>query len=410
MIFEADRHEELQGMQLDDQNVRRFAAEVLTDAVAAINAGVSLPGRNAHYEGPARLTHLYANLQEPPSWGLGVYSGLLGALWGAHYIERNGFAKTGLDYVGLGRELHQSFLTMPGRERSDCPFFGELGYLMFRSLVERDVVHMDRAFALIESGYRNDVDELFWGAPAFAAACLRFADIQPEPRWERLFREIANYLWHRLHVEPVTGAKMLCQNLDGVRVAHLGAAHGFAGAAGILLQGAQLLSPALRDEIVRVSRETLERSALRDGDFLNWPQSVGGSRPGRTAMLMQWCHGSPGIITSMYRSAAYPTDHLLEAAAVSTWHAGPLAKARGGLCHGTAGNGYAFLTAHKRAVQGPWLERARAYAAHAMVRSRAERSAHGSFKVALWTGDVGTAVYAVDCLLESPGLLTLDKL
>ena len=112
----------------------------------------------------------------------------------------------------------------------------------------------------------------------------------------------------------------------------------------------------------------------------------------------------------MYLSDAYPTDQLLEAAAASTWRVGPLTKARGGLCHGTAGNGYAFLVAHQRAVPGPWLEYARAFAAHAIARSRAERASHGSHKVALWTGDVGTAVFALDCLLESPGLLTLDKL
>jgi hypothetical protein len=378
MIFEPDRHKRLERLPFDRHDVQRFATEVLTDAITAIEAAVPLPGSNAHYEGPARLSHLYAGLHEPPSWGLGVYSGLLGALWGAHYIERHGLVQTGLDYIGLGRRLHDAFLAMPDRERNDCPFFGEIGHLMFRGLVERDGAHADRAFALIEAGYRNDIDELFWGAPAFAAACLRFGEIQPQPRWARLFYDIANYLWRRLDCDASGGARVWRQNLDGVCVAHLGAAHGFAGAAGILLQGADMLPPTLRDEIVRVSRDT--------------------------------CHGSPGIVASMYRSHAYPTDPLLEAAAASTWRAGPLAKARGGLCHGTAGNGYAFLVAHQRAVPGPWLERAQAFAAHGMARSRAERAAHGSYKVALWTGDVGTAVFALDCLLESPGLLTLDKL
>lgn len=410
MIFEPDRHERLDRLPLARHDVQGFAAEVLADAVTAIEAAVPLPGRNAHYEGPERLSHLYAALHEPPSWGLGVYSGLLGALWGAHYIERHGLVHTGLDYVGLGRRLHEAFLAMPDREHNDCPFFGEIGHLMFRGLLERDGPHADRAFALIEAGYRNDVDELFWGAPAFAAACLRFAEIQPHPRWARLFCDIANYIWRRLDRDAGNGARVLRQNLDGVCVAHLGAAHGFAGAAGILLQGADMLPPTLLDEIVRVSRDTLERTALRDGELVNWPQSIGGARLGRTAMLMQWCHGSPGIVTSMYRSEAYPTDPLLGAAAASTWRAGPLAKARGGLCHGTAGNGYTFLVAHQRVVPGPWLERARAFAAHGMARSRTERAAHGSYKVALWTGDVGTAVFALDCLLESPGLLTLDKL
>jgi hypothetical protein len=300
-------------LPLDRLDVQRFAAEVLADAVIAIEAGEPLLGRNAHYEGPDRLSHLYAGLCEPPSWGLGVYSGLLGALWGAYYIERNGLAQTNLDYAATGRQLHEAFLAMPDRERNDCPFFGEVGFLMFRALVERDEAHADCAFALIEAGYRNDVDELFWGAPAFAAACLRFSEIQTHPRWASMFCEISNYLWQRLYCDASSGARVLRQNLDGVCVAHLGAAHGFAGVAGILLQGADMLPLPLSAEIVRVSRDTLERTALRDGDLVNWPQSIGGARLGRTAMLMQWCHGSPGIVSSMYLSDAYPTDQLLEA-------------------------------------------------------------------------------------------------
>lgn len=410
MIFETDRHEALEALPFEARDVRNFAADVLADSLAAIDAAVPLTARNAHYEGPERLAHLYDGLQEPASWGLGLYSGLLGALWGVHYLERHALVHAGLDYAALGRRLHQAFMAMPGRERNDCPFFGELGYLMFRSLVEGDGAHADRAFALIEAGYRNDVDELFWGAPAYAGACLRFAELQPHPRWAGLFADIAQALWQRLCRDAGSGALLLRQHLDGVCVAHLGAAHGFAGAAGILLQGADLLPQALREEIVRVSRDTLTRTLVRDGSLVNWPQSVGGSRPGRTAALMQWCHGAPGIVTSMYRSSDYPTDMLLGAAVESTWRAGPLAKARGGLCHGTAGNGYAFLVAHQRAVPGPWLARARAFAAHAMARSRAARDEHGRYKPSLWTGDVGTAVFALDCLLASPGLLTLDKL
>ena len=41
------------------------------------------------------------------------------------------------------------------------------------------------------------------------------------------------------------------------------------------------------------------------------------------------------------------------------WQAGPLTKGAG-LCHGTAGNGYAFLALHGRTRDARWLERARA--------------------------------------------------
>jgi Lanthionine synthetase C-like protein len=48
-----------------------------------------------------------------------------------------------------------------------------------------------------------------------------------------------------------------------------------------------------------------------------------------------------------------------------TWHAGPLAKGSN-LCHGTAGNAYAFLVLHRRSGDELWLDRARSFAMHAI--------------------------------------------
>jgi hypothetical protein len=410
MFIEADRHALIEPLPLDREFIRRYAAEVTQEAVVAIEKGPPPEGLLANYEGPERLAYLYSSSREPRSWALGVYSGLLGALWGVHYLERHDIVDSGIDYAILGKRLHDSFLAMPERESNACMFFGEIGYLAFRYLVERDQALADRAFYLAEYGYRNDVDDVFWGAPAFAMVCLRFLELQPEQvRWASLFRDIVAYLWSRRVVDAQSGASLWCQHLDGVHVKHLGAAHGFAGVASALLQGAHLLPDALCREIVEVTRDTLQRTALRTCLHVNWPQSVGGARPGRTAMLMQWCHGAPGILTSVYQASVYPTDELLEDVANSVWAAGPLVKDRGGLCHGTAGNGYAFLTSYQR-VAGPWLERARAFAAHAIERSRHARAERGGYKIALWTGDIGTAVFALDCLLESPGFLALDKL
>ena len=81
-----------------------------------------------------------------------------------------------------------------------------------------------------------------------------------------------------------------------------------------------------------------------------------------------------------------------------TWLAGPLAKGAG-LCHGTAGNGYAFLTllrAHGgRAVARPC---ARSSPRTRSTRSRRSRAEHGSGWYSLWTGDLGVALYLADCV------------
>ena len=55
-----------------------------------------------------------------------------------------------------------------------------------------------------------------------------------------------------------------------------------------------------------------------------------------------------------------------------TWAAGPLVKGPN-LCHGTGGNGYAFLKLYRRTKDLIWLERARAFAMTAIAQCREAR-------------------------------------
>jgi len=80
-----------------------------------------------------------------------------------------------------------------------------------------------------------------------------------------------------------------------------------------------------------------------------------------------------------------------------TWRAGPLRKGAN-LCHGTAGNGYAFLALLERTGDERWLTRARAFAMHALDQVERARSTHGRGRYTLWTGDLGTALYLADCI------------
>ncbi len=75
-----------------------------------------------------------------------------------------------------------------------------------------------------------------------------------------------------------------------------------------------------------------------------------------------------------------------------TWRAGPLAKGPS-LCHGTAGNAYAFLVLHGRTGDGLWLDRARAFAMHAVGQVERERAAVGRGRYSLFTGDIGVALF-----------------
>ncbi len=80
-----------------------------------------------------------------------------------------------------------------------------------------------------------------------------------------------------------------------------------------------------------------------------------------------------------------------------TWRAGPLRKGPG-LCHGTAGNGFAFLRLHALTGDEMWLDRARRFAVHAVEQVRREREVVGHGRYSLFTGDIGVALYLRACL------------
>jgi hypothetical protein len=76
-----------------------------------------------------------------------------------------------------------------------------------------------------------------------------------------------------------------------------------------------------------------------------------------------------------------------------------------GICHGTSGNGYAFLKTFERTGDELWLERARRFAVHAL--GQVERRGRGRYS--LLTGDVGVALFAADCLDARTGYPAIDS-
>jgi hypothetical protein len=111
------------------------------------------------------------------------------------------------------------------------------------------------------------------------------------------------------------------------------------------------------------------------------------------------------MVASLARLAPDDEEHeglLLEGGEL-TWSAGPLVKGAN-LCHGTGGNGYAFLALFERTGDELWLERARAFAMHAAAQVERVRGELGRGRYTLWTGDPGTALYLADCLDGSPNV------
>jgi hypothetical protein len=82
----------------------------------------------------------------------------------------------------------------------------------------------------------------------------------------------------------------------------------------------------------------------------------------------------------------------------------------GGLCHGTAGNGFAFLALFARTGDERWLKRARAFAIHSIAQADRMRGASGRGRYALFTGDLGAALLTAGCLTFNPAFPGIDDL
>jgi hypothetical protein len=105
-------------------------------------------------------------------------------------------------------------------------------------------------------------------------------------------------------------------------------------------------APEWLDDSAAVEARALATSralAIADCDLASWQALRTGSRSGAPPRV-QWCHGAAGLVTSLARLGGGDERHsaLLDAGGELVWRAGPLA-ANAGLCHGTAGNGFAFL-------------------------------------------------------------------
>jgi Lanthionine synthetase C-like protein len=109
-----------------------------------------------------------------------------------------------------------------------------------------------------------------------------------------------------------------------------------------VIRGWHLLSDPERSGWASRLAEWFRRTSRLEDNCATWPQSIRQHRPGRTALLVQHCHGAPGIVNCFADFPDHGIDDLLINAGEFIWQSGPLRKGLG-LCHGAAGNGFAFL-------------------------------------------------------------------
>jgi len=351
-----------------------------------------------------------------------LYAGTCGVLWALHHLRAQGAVTPGpglpVDAAWLMQGTRAWLKDDADRERASF-LMGETPIRLLEHAHGGQARVADRLAELIEGNMAHPARELMWGAPGTLLAALFMHQRTGQDRFADLFRRTAAVLWSQLEWSPACGCHFWTQQLYGQTSAYMDAVHGFAGTALPLIRGRHLLAAddwARWQACIATSMQRsatvkgAEGSADRGVNWAPWLLLDAAQRErwnARPRWLMQYCHGAPGFVINLAGFPGPELDALLLGAGETIWAAGPLKKGSN-LCHGTGGNGYAFLKLFDRTGDARWLQRARAFAMHGIRQTEAHAAQHGRLRYSLWTGDLGLAVFLWDCIRGHAAFPTLD--
>jgi Lanthionine synthetase C-like protein len=370
MLWRPQEHEPLTEQPWDQSAARNAIAEIVADADSAAEDGVWPSHPLDEVPDAERFCSLYL--------------GAAGMIWALHRLD-----STLNVQAAITATLHR-YRAAPAAEESTHPpslLLGETGILVVAQKLAAPVADERRLSELIHANREHETWELLWGSPGtiLAARACGLHDA-----WE----ESAALLYE--HWDPASG--MWTHHLYGRVRPHIGAGHGFAS-------NVHALRGYVDDETLRApTSRLLNRTAQHENRLVNWPPQDLPWSEEEPKVRVQWCHGAPGIITTL---ADLMPRELAIAGGEMTWQAGPLRKGHG-LCHGTAGNGYAFLKLYDLTGDPLWLERARRFGMHAIGQVQRGWKQYGRGRYTLWTGDIGAALYLQACIEADSAFPIMD--
>jgi hypothetical protein len=329
--------------------------------------------------------------------------------WALHYLRAVGAVTLTRSYTtGLDKLLLRNRALLGGDyERDKASFLIGDTPIQMMAFDQDDAENHDSALdALISGNVEHPARELMLGAPGTMLAALFLYERTGKERWADQFRLNASRLWSQLEWSSEYMCSHWTQNFARGPSTYLDAVHGFVATALPLIRGRHLLGVHEWTAWERCIVNTVQRTADRVGAQANWRPQLDRNADAHKKLL-QFCHGAPGFVICLADIPGEALDDLLLAAGETIWAAGPLTKGSN-LCHGTGGNGYAFLKLYQRTRNPLWLDRARSFAMHGIARTQEDAVRYGQSRYALWTGDLGFAIYLWDCLTTEPRFPTLD--
>lgn len=412
MLFDPTRHEPLDASNAawDEARVRACIAAIVRDTESHFRPGLGWPMHPLDAEPGDDLE------AGNPS----LYFGDCGVLWALHYLQRVGAAGLTRAWpIDAARLMQRTRDWLKDDAERECASFmmGETPIRLLEHAQAGNASCADRLADLVAGNTQHPARELMWGSPGTLLAALFMHERTGEDRFADLFRQTAAVLWSQLAWSDRYQCHYWTQDLYGQKSAYVDAVHGFAGTALPLIRGRHLLAAEDWARWQSCIANTIRRSATfedtAESGSVNWiavlllDDEQRERWQANPRWLMQYCHGSPGFVINLADFPGTEIDDLLLRAGESVWSAGPLAKGSN-LCHGTGGNGYAFLKLYTRTRDAKWLQRARAFAMHGIRQTEAHAAQYGRMRYSLWTGDPGFAIYLWECIRGAGEFPTLD--
>lgn len=376
-LYEPERHEPLTSSRWDERRARAGIERIVETTLSARRPDGLWPCHPDDADGDV--------LPEPTT----LWIGAAGTIWA---LADLGAAE---DLAAVAEAAVARYVEQPDFDGEYVRglWMGESGVRLVALRVTGAERHAARLLELVRENARHRSNEIMWGAPGTMIAARAAHALTGEDAFLDAWNESARILLDRREPDG-----LWTQQLRRGAVRSIGPAHGFSGNVRALLQGGDA-----DGTIAARASETAGATAVRENGLANWPPAAGGPLVANDQIRVQWCHGAPGVACALWD--VLPHD-LLTAAGALTWRAGPLRKGAG-LCHGTAGNGYAFLKVYERTRDSVWLERARAFAMHALEQVERSRAASG-VRPSLWMGDAGVALYLRSCIEVDHRYPTVD--
>ena len=373
MLYDPELHEPLTDEAWSEGRARDASARIVADADAAFDS---------ERLWPAEEWDVY--MATPPLKDL--YVGASGVMWALDALRKRGLAETSIDLAAAAARTLEAWRELPDYAQWDSVpdaaasalLAGESGPLIVAWRLAPSSELADELHARVRENVGNEAVEIMFGAPGTMLAAQAMLGWTGEERWADAWRESAESVWAARDEDGLWTNRLYGETFRSLTALH--------GLVGIVLA---LRPDPRREQLERETAETLARIAVREDGLANWPTREVMDEP---RLRLQWCAGAPGIVAG---ASSYLDEELLLAGAELVWRAGPPGMEKGsGICHGTAGNGHAFLKVFERTGDELWLERARRFALHAL--GQVER--RGAGRYSLWTGDVGVALFAADCI------------